>query len=581
MRIRPYLRRAGRLGLLPLTCLALRTAYAGSATWNLNPATNDWNTASNWTPATVPNAITDVATLGTSNTTSVSNPVLTNLAALIFTADAPPYTITCDIGITFWDEGVRNDSEVQQTIYGSFDLFGDASAGDKVTYNAPNATDSLEFHDNASAGTATIYSTIFTFRDNSTAGDATIVSDRLAGAGDQFEGTSSAGNAHITLLGSSEEHVGAVLFLEGEMHPDHGMFIAEPATVAGGYGADIQVLTFGHPLNGGTFIANGSAISNSGFPLTAGIIQMEADAGIGTYIINGATTAQGEGGKMTITGSAGAAFITANGSENGGPGGNVTLGSHSTGGTARIAVYGNGFFNPNVLDPGATIGSLEGDGLVLLGNRSLTIGSNNLSTTFGGEIQDTGAITKIGTGTLTLASGNSYRGGTTVTAGILLVSNSSGSGTGMGTVSVDGGTLGGSGIIAGAVTVGTNAGPGASLAPSKGAKKPATLTIQSTLTLNDDSTYIYQLNTKRAVSDEVIANGVVIDGGAKFSFRPSGNNALTVGQEFTVISNTSASPIAGTFHNLANGKIITVNGSNLQAGYSGGDGNDLTLTVVP
>jgi hypothetical protein len=73
----------------------------------------------------------------------------------------------------------------------------------------------------------------------------------------------------------------------------------------------------------------------------------------------------------------------------------------------------------------------------------------------------------------------------------------------------------------------------------------------------------------------------MIDTGAKFSLRPSGNNTLTAGQVFTVVSNTSASPIAGTFHNLANGKIITVNGRNLRASYSSGDGNDLTLTVVP
>ena len=35
-----------------------------------------------------------------------------------------------------------------------------------------------------------------------------------------------------------------------------------------------------------------------------------------------------------------------------------------------------------------------------------------------------------------------------------------------------------------------------------------------------------------------------------------------------------------TFHNLRDGQIITVNGSNLEASYTGGDGNDLTLTVV-
>jgi len=37
----------------------------------------------------------------------------------------------------------------------------------------------------------------------------------------------------------------------------------------------------------------------------------------------------------------------------------------------------------------------------------------------------------------------------------------------------------------------------------------------------------------------------------------------------------------GTFSNLPNGGIVTINGNNLQANYEGGDGNDLTLTVVP
>ena len=278
MRIHPCLRCAGRLGMLPLIFLALRTADAGSATWNLNPATNDWNTATNWTPATVPNSTSDTATFGQSNTTSVSNSLLINLAGLVFsTGGAPPYTITNSIGIEFRTKGCAMTRGCSKTINGSFTFFGNSSAGDNITYNAPNATESIGFHDNASAGSATIYSTTFSFEENSTAGDAAIVSDRLTGVGDLFEGASSAGTAHIALLGSSEEHVGAVLFMLGETSPDHGTFIAEPATVAGGYGADIQVETFGHPLNGGTFIANGSAISNHPFPLAAGLIQMEAD----------------------------------------------------------------------------------------------------------------------------------------------------------------------------------------------------------------------------------------------------------------------------------------------------------------
>ncbi|MDQ3198337.1 MAG: hypothetical protein M3Q46_03970, partial [Verrucomicrobiota bacterium] len=57
--------------------------------------------------------------------------------------------------------------------------------------------------------------------------------------------------------------------------------------------------------------------------------------------------------------------------------------------------------------------------------------------------------------------------------------------------------------------------------------------------------------------------------------------SLKRGLTLTVLSNTSANPINGTFSNLPDGGIVNVNGHNLQVSYSGGDGNDLTLTVVP
>ena len=55
----------------------------------------------------------------------------------------------------------------------------------------------------------------------------------------------------------------------------------------------------------------------------------------------------------------------------------------------------------------------------------------------------------------------------------------------------------------------------------------------------------------------------------------------TVAPLLMVISNISANPTSGTFSNLPDGAIVTINGNNFQASYEGGDGNDLTLTVVP
>ena len=39
--------------------------------------------------------------------------------------------------------------------------------------------------------------------------------------------------------------------------------------------------------------------------------------------------------------------------------------------------------------------------------------------------------------------------------------------------------------------------------------------------------------------------------------------------------------MAGAFSNLADGSALIVGSNTYQANYEGGDGNDLTLTVIP
>ena len=79
----------------------------------------------------------------------------------------------------------------------------------------------------------------------------------------------------------------------------------------------------------------------------------------------------------------------------------------------------------------------------------------------------------------------------------------------------------------------------------------------------------------------MIANGVTIDSGAQFNFVAFANKTLRVGKVFVVISNTAATPISGTFANLPDGSTFTAGANRFQVSYSGGDGNDLTLMVVP
>jgi hypothetical protein len=96
-----------------------------------------------------------------------------------------------------------------------------------------------------------------------------------------------------------------------------------------------------------------------------------------------------------------------------------------------------------------------------------------------------------------------------------------------------------------------------------------------------DSTYQYGLKTSNTAADQVAAKGVTIKIGAQFLFTGIGNTALATGTVFTAINNTATTAIAGTFANLPDGSTFTSGPNTFQANYKGGDGNDLTLTVVP
>lgn len=98
------------------------------------------------------------------------------------------------------------------------------------------------------------------------------------------------------------------------------------------------------------------------------------------------------------------------------------------------------------------------------------------------------ALNKSGTGSLEITgNSNTYTGGTTVSAGALIVNNTSGSATGTGTVSVGAsGTLGGSGIIAGVTDISGSLRPGNSI---------GTLTVENDLTWNGGVDWVFELGT--------------------------------------------------------------------------------------
>src|SRR5262249_53325526 len=130
-----------------LSLFIASSALAGSATWNLNPTSNDWNTPANWTPNTIPDGVDDVATFDSSNQTSVVLNESVQLDQIDFDASASAYTFTCVPFAHFTMEGAGmiNNSGVGQTFVteaiagmlgvGAVDFFNNASAGDSsITY---------------------------------------------------------------------------------------------------------------------------------------------------------------------------------------------------------------------------------------------------------------------------------------------------------------------------------------------------------------------------------------------------------------------------------------------------------------
>ena len=537
--------------------LGTQTTHANSATWKTSPATGDWNHAANWTPPTVPNGPSDTATFAASNTTDVSLSANTEVNGIVFNAGASPFTITVSgvsnyLFLTISGVGITNNSGIAQNF--------------ATTTVSQNVSEEIVFTNSATAGSGTFFTNtggVVLFHDSSNAGNGTFINN----------------DARVMVNGYTFIFLGAVDFLNTST-AGNGTFINN-----GGGNTFYGRASAGN----GTFINNGSdGSSTGGFTDFVG----HSSAGNGIFILNDSAVSGHAGGAIVFEGNstADAATIIANDGL-GGEGGAILFLDDARGGESRVAVFGKGtlYIASNELSSGVKIGSLEGDGHVLLGGRNLTVGSNHLDTCFSGVIQDGpfgdtgGSLTKIGSGKLVLRHRSTYPGGTVIERGKLMVNNEGGSATGSGPVQVDGGRLGGKGIIAGQVTVGTGNGPGATLSPGyvHGVGSPGALTIQSALRFNSDATYDVDVNSSVATADEVIAAGVTINSGAKFSFSDIGSGTLTLGTVFTVINNIEATPITGTFSNLPDGSTFTANGNTYQVSYEGGDGNDLTLTVIP
>ena len=173
-----------------VSLIAAQPAQGDNSTWNLNPTSGDWNTAANWTPASVPNAPDATAIFDFSNTTNVSLSGRTTVGEIIFNPGASAFTITAPDqmadALSIVGAGLSNQSGIEQALvapeFGTFlglptVIFkGNALAGDLITLTAI-PLGGIRFQESSGADHATIVGaaeSAIVFADNSNAGSATI-----------------------------------------------------------------------------------------------------------------------------------------------------------------------------------------------------------------------------------------------------------------------------------------------------------------------------------------------------------------------------------------------------------------------
>ncbi len=80
--------------------------------------------------------------------------------------------------------------------------------------------------------------------------------------------------------------------------------------------------------------------------------------------------------------------------------------------------------------------------------------------------------------------------------------------------------------------------------------------------------------------DRVAVTGKVNLAGVPLVASFTGGFMPTVGAEFVVVSNDGADAVSGTFADLAQDDLLLITGQLVRVSYVGGDGNDVTLTVL-
>jgi|GEM_PF-6521835 len=274
----------------------------------------------------------------------------------------------------------------------------------------------------------------------------------------------------------------------------------------------------------------------------------------GTLSVNSLNSVNG-GSPASDASSLGAPTTAANGV--------VTIGYSSTTGTLRYT--GDGETTDRGIDlAGSTGGAVldqSGGGLLKFtsdftasgaGNKTLTLQGSGVGEIAGAIPNNSAAnktsVTKSGTGTWILSGQNLFTGNTTVSAGKLILSGSV-----AGSVVVNGGTFRGAGMVASNVAINAAAAMEVNITGTPGGGA------------NHDQLFLAGSSSTLTLAG---ALNVVV------------TNEIPLNTPFVIVLNNGSAPVSGTFAGKPNNATFAASQYNWRISYTGGSGNDVTLTAL-
>ncbi|XHR27157.1 MAG: autotransporter-associated beta strand repeat-containing protein [Chthoniobacteraceae bacterium] len=587
-----------------MACIAILAgtlfpAMAHADTFTLK-ASGSWSVSSNWSPNGIPSGEGVVIKRTEGSATLVQDIAGGVTVGSIENAGTASFNITATQGITFNQDGSGS---------GAASIINSGTvAGARINFNSGGTltlADDLNITNNNSASANGIYAT--------SPGSIRILS-------------SIGGSGNITINNVLNDlNYGAVVMscanstFTGNVTIASGLTAFDRNTV---FGTTSNTVYLG--VTGGSSVTLVSSTTSSTIPALANNIVVAATAGtavLGSVITTGTITTNYSGnitlnGNLTLTSqmvqTTGTCGVVLSGTVSGN-GGLLVNGTFTSSGTAltttgavkltnantftgdtRIVAgtlyvantlaLQNSTVDMNASDAGtlafgysattgqstATLGGLTGSRDLALQDTTgaavaLSIGNNNASTSYTGNLSGAGSLTKIGTGKLTLSGNNSYTGDTTVSAGELSVNGSlaagskvnvnagttlSGSGTVGGTVAVTSGTVNGNGLHLGVTTFdGASTLSGSTVATSitvKTGRLSLTGTTQSSLGVNVQATLA---NTGKVIGDTNVSGTL------------SGNGTINGTLSILNGGNLVASSAGGAQH--VEGSLSVANGGTL------------------